>query len=652
MKPRSRNLLIFFAVFIFLGILSVFLTSQSRFKNFCDELFVEELSSNSLTLHYTISDPEAYGISCEKLSLGSYDTDSSSQKKWTWSKIFKLKTICKNLLNEESQKTYDLLNYALQTELNGLDFYLLEEPLVPSIGVQSQLPILFAEYSFQGEADVVNYLSLLSCIPEYFHSILALEEKKIDAGLFMDNATVTELISYCKEFLSDRSTHFLIETFQERLDSLEMDSSKKDIYIEENRSALNSFVFPAYENLCTFLEKHLNQGQNADGLFYLPDGTDYYQWLLRSEIGCDMSLEEIENLLENALKKDARIIASLNKKSADLLSEHDSMILDTSNPAGLTSYLAKRAQHDFPEIPKVHLELRSVPSSMEPHLSPAFYLVPPLDHWDENIIYLNNASLKNDLSFFTTLAHESYPGHLYQTVYENNTQTHPIRRLLYFGGYTEGWATYAEQISYTYAPVSAELATLLSTSRTMTLNLYSHLDLYIHGYGWTEEDCAAYLKKFGITNTESVHKMFLLVKQQPANYLKYYLGYLEIVTLKERAIDCLGSHFDLKNFHRFILDSGPAPFTILETHFENWLQEQNRGFSTMENPLTISSYIIIERIQNHTTGTSKHGSIFNVLQFLIPRMERPELAIKNPPTTEISVIMSAVIKFPSSSARQ
>lgn len=106
----------------------------------------------------------------------------------------------------------------------------------------------------------------------------------------------------------------------------------------------------------------------------------------------------------------------------------------------------------------------------------------------------------------------------------------------------------------------------------MTLNLYSHLDLYIHAYGWTEEDCRDYLKKFGITGNASIHDMFLLVKQQPANYLKYYLGYLEICTLRDNAKEVLREYFDLKEFHRFVLDYGPAPFCLLETYFEQWLQ--------------------------------------------------------------------------------
>lgn len=584
MTKRTKFTLLFLCGLLTVILLFFYLFSQTRFLNFCDKFFIEEMGSNFLTLHYTLSDPEKYNIQPDKITLGSYDLDERTQKIWLMKKLLTLKTISRNQLSSSLQRTYDLVKYSLHTELQRLDYTMLEEPLVPSIGIQSQLPILLAEYTMESEADVINYLTLLNCIPDYFDSLMEFEEQKIEEGLFLDEATASELITYCKEFVSEKETHFLSQTFAERFAQMDMDSAKKSAYIEEHSSVLEEAVFPSYEKLCSFLEKNVSAGHNADGLYYYPEGTGYYAWLLRSEIGCDKNFEEIETLLEDALKKDAGMIARLTKENPDLLTESRSISFDISNPAGLTSYLAKRTEHDFPEIPNVNVEICTVPPSMEPHLSPAFYLVPPIDACENNVVYLNNSYFTNALSLFTTLAHESYPGHLYQTIYENEENPLPIQRLLYFGGYTEGWGTYAEQMSYFYAPISEDMAALLSSIRAMTLNLYSHLDLYIHAYGWTEEDCRAYLKKFGITNAASVHDMFLLIKQQPANYLKYYLGYLEICHLKETAISCLGSNFDLKEFHRFILDYGPAPFDLLETYFQEWIRKQQKGFSDMENP--------------------------------------------------------------------
>lgn len=571
MKRLSRIILISLCGLFLTALLYISLSSRSRFESFCDEFFLEEMASNSLTLHYMVENPENYGIKCEEITLGSYSTDVSEQKKSLLSKFFTLQTIARSSLTDDQKITYDLLQYCIRTELDRLDFWLLEEPLVPSIGIQSQLPILLAEYSFNTQKDVENYLSLLACMPEYFDSLIALEEKKCEEDLFMDKESAQELITYCTEFLSDKEHHFLIETFAERLEKLSLSAEQKAFYMKENAAQLELSVFPSYEKLKSFLSSHEDFGSHENGLYDYPNGTDYYAWLLRSEIGTDRSFEQIEQILENALKEDAAAIAALIKENPNLLDERQNVSLDTSNPAGLTAYLAKRAEHDFPKIDNVSVEICTVPECMEAHLSPAFYLVPAIDNYNKNVIYLNNGYLNEGISFFTTLAHESYPGHLYQTVFENSNDRHPVHRLLYFGGYIEGWGTYAEQLSYYYAPIPQDMATLLSCTRAMTLNLYSHMDLYIHAYGWTEEDCAAYLKKFGITAAASVHDMFMLVKQQPANYLKYYLGYLEICQLRKNAEETLGEQFELKDFHEFILSYGPAPFQLLEKYQEEWL---------------------------------------------------------------------------------
>ena len=55
-------------------------------------------------------------------------------------------------------------------------------------------------------------------------------------------------------------------------------------------------------------------------------------------------------------------------------------------------------------------------------------------------------------------------------------------------------------------------------------------------------------------------------------------------------------------------------------------------------------------IQQKQRGITREGSIFIVLQSLIFRIESPELAIRKPPTMDNSVIIPAVIKFPSSRA--
>ena len=127
----------------------------------------------------------------------------------------------------------------------------------------------------------------------------------------------------------------------------------------------------------------------------------------------------------------------------------------------------------FPEPPQTKLEVKYVPEAMEEHLSPAFYMIPAIDNSQQNVIYINRARMGNDMTLFTTLAHEGYPGHLYQTIYYESTHPDPIRSLLDFGGYVEGWATYAEMGSYYLMGLSKEQATLLQKNASIILALYA-----------------------------------------------------------------------------------------------------------------------------------------------------------------------------------
>jgi len=189
----------------------------------------------------------------------------------------------------------------------------------------------------------------------------------------------------------------------------------------------------------------------------------------------------------------------------------------------------------------------------------------------DHVIYINPAGNTDNLSLFTTLAHEGYPGHLYQTLYESSCNLNPVRSLFYFGGYVEGWATYAERYSYSYTGLEADAAALLSSNSFLSLGLHARADVGIHYEGWTPTETAAFFEDYGITDTAAVSAIYQAILQDPGNYLKYYLGALEIQELKKTAEAVLGDAFVLKSFHEFLLSIGPAPFPILASYMDSWL---------------------------------------------------------------------------------
>ena len=221
-------------------------------------------------------------------------------------------------------------------------------------------------------------------------------------------------------------------------------------------------------------------------------------------------------------------------------------------------------KNSFPESPNVNLEIKYVPSEMEEYLSPAFYMIPAIDNIESNTIYINQGHSSDDLTLFTTLAHEGYPGHLYQTTYFSSTDPAPIRNLLNFGGYTEGWALYTEMLSYYFTDLPKEQATIYQRNASILLGLYALADIGIHYDGWTLLDTIDFFHKYGISNTDTIQNIYELIIGDPANYLKYYIGYVEFLDLKQYAISEWGDDFSQLRFHRAVLDIGPAPFNLLK----------------------------------------------------------------------------------------
>ena len=116
---------------------------------------------------------------------------------------------------------------------------------------------------------------------------------------------------------------------------------------------------------------------------------------------------------------------------------------------------------------------------------------------------------------------------------------------------------------------SASNATRLAwLNRSMNLCIYSLIDIGIHYRGWEQARVAAFLKAFGITNASAASEIYQYIVETPGNYLKYYWGYLNFLDLKKSCQNSMGADFDLKKFHRKIMEIGPVQFPVLEKYLK------------------------------------------------------------------------------------
>lgn len=567
MKIHKKFLFLTLACIIFItacGKISIPTNANTAFRNFTLCFFQQEVASNTINLHYSLQEPAKYGIVEFPITLGSYDMSEvatlASIENWESA----LHKFSPNALSEENKLTYDILSHYFETLRQDVSYHLYQEPLSPVTGIHAQLPVLLAEYQLNNQKDAETYLSLLKTLPNYFASLARFEQQKSSVGLFMSDAVADEVIAQCNAFVAMDDENYLLSTFEERVKNIEkLTTEDQKKLIQENKDTIKSFVLPAYESLAGSIASLKGTGTNTQGLCKFPEGKEYYSHLVASETGSNRTISELKELINAQILSDLQDSRNVLSENPNILEETDSI---TESPETILQSLQSKISKAFPLSAEVNVNVKYVPTALEEYLSPAFYLIPAIDNFSENTIYINQGHSLTDINLFTTLAHEGYPGHLYQTTYFASTDPDPVRSLLGYSGYVEGWATYAEMCSYYLSPLSKPHASLLQKNNSIILGLYAAADIGIHYDGWTLEDTVKHFATYGIDDEAVIADIYNYILGDPANYLKYYVGYVEILELKKKYMNQKGQDFSQKEFHKELLEVGPAPFEVVRKY--------------------------------------------------------------------------------------
>lgn len=604
-KLSFKQWLIAFPFFLLFIGTTLFLYSRNhedgRFRAFAESFLLSELKSNPINFHYSVENAERYHIDEASLTLPVYAPGQAEyDAAGSFALTEQLADFDPEKLSDDNRRLYILLSGYLNAAKAVASYPYFAEPLSPSSGAPSQIPILLAEYRLDSPEDIENYLSILTQIPDYFEGLIVYEKEKAEAGLFMADDTADKVIRECMDLMDpkqlDDQIHFLEVTFLERLERLrQADILTQDqllSYQSENERLLKTVVAPAYDSLADEITILKGNGKPVLGLAHYPSGREYYTALIRLQTGSDRTVAEIKALLYEDLKKNYNTFLTLmqNNPSLQKAFTQEPAYLPDMTPEEMLSYLRTQIEEDYPAIPQVpdgevECTIKYVDECLEPYTAPAFYMIPPIDNVSDNTIYINALDTSDDLSLFTTLAHEGYPGHLYQTVYNQRylaaNDISPLCSTLYYGGFIEGWAMYVELESYAYAaqlaarqyPEAADYYLACRLDRQIQLCLYSLLDVAIHYDGASLEDVREIFSSLGSLDEGSIRSIYEYIAENPSNYLKYYLGYIEILELKKQAATlwssadrfdtaCADSDF-LYRFHTFLMQNGPADFKTL-----------------------------------------------------------------------------------------
>ena len=606
------------------------------FRHLTDAFFVQSLEGDPLSLHFTLAQPEQFGVSPDSCSLPVYDPDSSGKSAAAAQDLLdRLSRLRPDHLKDEERYTRELLISYLNTALEGQQFALYDEPFSPSSGMQGELPLLLAEYTLRSEKDAADYLSLLESVPSYLQGLSDYEAAKARAGLFMPEEDALRAAAQCGSIMDasalEKGTHFLQTTLRDRLDTLltqgALTEEQRNPYLSENDRLLTESVLPAYQELADDLILLSKSGRKEGGLCELPKGRAYYAWLVKKNTGTRLDMDSLYTVLRKSFRKNFETLKALVSQYREMTgSLPDPASLSDgfpiTDPSGILADLQQKMQADFPPLTAlsdsgISCTVKNVDAALESYTSPAFYMSPPIDDLFHNTICINRSSTSDGIELYTTLAHEGYPGHLYQTVYSSlygsvqNGQR--VRELLFYGGYVEGWAYYTEQLSYDYAAQllaasgapdpSVLLCRLTSVQRDLQISLYSLLDMALHYYGTAKPDILRSLTSFGLP-AETAERVYDYLRTDPAVYLKYYVGFLEMRALRARAEALWDDAFTPLRFHQFVLEAGPSDFTSLNRR----LTEQAGTHSSTAQTCSarISSILDISRFSRSAAASRSY----------------------------------------------
>lgn len=548
-------------------------TTAQNFREFTNDLFLSTVTSDSLTLNYTLSNPEKYGIKTLPNGFPSFSENAWKQAlSATENTLSRLRQYNKNELSANDHLLYEVLDYSLESDLQAEHFLYYSYNFDPSSGIQAQLSVLLSEFLINDKQDLDQYFTLIRSLPDYFSSLLALEQSKCTTDTLPAKSTLKKTIAQCQALLSASGTDPIHKNFEKRLNKLSnISHDEKKKLLEKHKKALQDYLLPAYQSLIQGLTKLVDRAPTDGSLASYPNGKDYYTYMLRCKTGSSLSPKQLEMELTQMLTKAEQDLFAIAAKAPAAFRSCESYAAHYTDPVQTLRTLRQKISTDFPKISQPNCHIRYVDVSLENFLSPAFYLTPPIDSESVNVIYINGAARYKRSPLFSTLAHEAYPGHLYQNCYIRQKKMAPLRYVLDFPGYTEGYATYAEIYSYRYLGASKEETEILQNNAISLHCLYALCDLGIHYLHWNQTQLAAFLQLHGVYADESIQSIYETIIDSPGSYLPYTVGYLEITKLKMAFQDEMKTACPDRLFHQFLLDAGPAPYPVLRSYMKSWI---------------------------------------------------------------------------------
>lgn len=578
MKKTNYLLLLFLIALCFVGCKKV-KNMDKEFEELEENLFFELIGTDPLNVNNMVYDPDALGITLSEVKAVEYTMEDENEYFNSWKDLKEqMESFNNNSLSKKNRLTKEIVLSRAKTILAAEGLYYYGTNLGSYLGDQVQYPLVLAEYKFHKERDIINYLEYLKIMGSIFDSYIKFEKEKIDNGYGVEKSILEGTLDQIKEFLSYEEC-FLIPVFNDKINKLEyINAVQKESYINTHNDYINEYFLQAYKDLYDDVSELIKIEENNPTYneFVKEKQKEYYTYLLQDAIGTTKTPEEVLSYIldkfNSAYNNFRNEGLSGSKRYNDYMS--GTGLMNGQKLADLIPYFKGQCKELFPSLEmELVYDLLPINESQEDFSSPAMYFISPIDSNDsvEKIYYNKNSIGQPDNYTYQTIAHEGYPGHMYQHRYLVETDLSNLRKILNFMGYTEGWATYVEQYVTRFKYNNSETASIFfGDANAIVTLLCSAVDIYINYYDWDFERVCSFLKNYLNVNNDDCKNIYNQMKEVPTNFLQYYYSYYRILDMKKDFKKKMKDKYSELLFHTIFLETGPVPLEILENQYVSY----------------------------------------------------------------------------------
>lgn len=534
--------------------------AKESFSDFEDELFQEMMSEDYTTLHFSLRDYQKYGIEKPDVNIGDASWDDYEDNVEDCDEYLKkLQSFDYDSLSETEQKDYRTIAFYLERnkELNSYPYF--DWAFNSAEGVIDNLLTTFTEFVFYEKEDIDDYLATLASVPAYLDQCLENTKKQAAKGYFLTDAMLKATEDAIEKFVDKKDDNELIKIFDENIDAFDgLSTEEKEAYKKKNREIVLNAYIPSYEKVAEELQK-LKGSRKADyNVSSLDGGSEYYAALARYKTSIDADVETILDICTQYIEKSVDELYDIMQNHSEVTEE----TLDFDSAEDVLSYLEGHLDA-FPVLDKVYYNVQYLDPSVANDSIVAYYLSPPVDDMRDNVIKINGDNVSDVLDLYTTLAHEGFPGHLYQTNYYIQQQPSLLRTQLTMMGYQEGWGMFAEGQALHVSGLSEYASEYQKINIELNYVLSAAVDLGVNGLGWSTKDVSKYLDRLDL-NSSIAKDLYDFATLQPGTILPYGVGIAMFELLEKKAKNALGNDFDQKAFNEVLLNDGNRPFEVVE----------------------------------------------------------------------------------------